>query len=449
MNDADLILKYNVPGPRYTSYPTVPFWKEQETDREEWLQCVASNLTFFGSNRVSVYVHLPYCESMCTFCSCFKQITKRHELEDPYIDTLIREWELYKKRFDMEVAELHLGGGTPTFFSPENLRRLVTKITEGNDPGKVRDFSFEAHPKYTNEAHLTTLFDLGFRRLSFGIQDYDVVVQKAINRFQAIRLVKDMHMLAKKIGYTSISHDLIYGLPKQTLRGMKNTLEITLGIRPERVSLYSYAHVPWLKGNGQRGFDEHDLPDNTKKRALYELARDMFTQAGYIEVGMDHFALPEDELAQAFLHKSLHRNFMGYTTRKTNMLLGLGASAISDSWFAFAQNTKSIEEYIQTINEGKLALKKGHVLSSEDLILRQNILELMCSFSTELPEKAELLQEIKKRLAPLQQDGLVTIGREKVSVTQKGLPFVRNICMAFDLFLKPGGNESGLFSKTI
>ncbi len=444
----ELIRKYNVPGPRYTSYPTVPFWKESQMNPERWLESVSSNLVFFDSRQVSVYVHLPYCESMCTFCGCYKRITKRHEVEGPYVDAVIAEWKIYREKFDMEVAELHLGGGTPTFFSAAQLRRLVTGIVGEDKPGIVRDFSFEAHPKYTDESHLQTLYDLGFKRLSFGIQDYDPVVQKAINRFQAISLVQEVHQLAKKIGYSSISHDLVYGLPKQTLAGIKKTVEITIGIRPERVSLYSYAHVPWIKGNGQRGFDESDLPDNNEKRALYELARDMFTAAGYVEVGMDHFALPEDELALAFLNKKLHRNFMGYTTRKTKLLIGLGASAISDSWFAFAQNDKTLESYMETVKGGQLALQKGHLLSPEDLVLRLNILELMCSFSTELPEDEQLRFKILRKLEPLEKDGLVQLSRNKVWITSLGMPFIRNVCMAFDNYLD-GEISDKLFSKTI
>ncbi|MGV3632227.1 MAG: oxygen-independent coproporphyrinogen III oxidase [Bacteroidota bacterium] len=449
MNENDkLIRKYDVPGPRYTSYPTVPFWKEPQINEDKWLESVSSNLVFFDSRQLSVYVHLPYCESMCTFCGCHKRITKRHEVEGPYVDAVIAEWKIYREKFDVEVAELHLGGGTPTFFSPQQLKRLVKAIVGENNSGKVRDFSFEAHPNYTGESHLQTLYDLGFRRLSFGIQDYDAVVQKAINRFQAVRLVQEVHQLAKSIGYTSISHDLVYGLPKQTLAGMKKTVEITIGIRPERVSLYSYAHVPWMKGNGQRGFEESDLPDSSEKRALYELARDLFIAAGYVEVGMDHFALPEDELALAFLNKKLHRNFMGYTTRKTKLLVGLGASAISDSWFAFAQNDKTIESYIETVKNGKLAVQKGHFLSSEDLVLRLNILELMCSFSTELPEDEMLRAKILGKLESLEKDGLVELKRNKISLTSRGMPFIRNVCMAFDNYLD-GGITDRLFSKTI
>lgn len=443
-----IIQKYNVPGPRYTSYPTVPFWKEEQLDHHLWLASIQQNLDFFNSNETSIYVHLPYCESMCTFCGCHKRITKNHSVEEPYINAVIQEWKIYTSKFNLKIKELHLGGGTPTFFSPIELKRLVSGLTQNQDLHEV-DFSFEAHPNNTTDEHLQTLYELGFRRLSLGVQDYDPIVQKAIHRFQTVEQVTKVHQKAKELGYTSISHDLVFGLPKQTLQALTNTIEETIQLLPDRISLYSYAHVPWLKGNGQRGFDESDLPDNEEKRALYEKAKELFLATGYIEIGMDHFALPSDDLAKSFENKTLHRNFMGYTTQKTNLLIGLGASSISDSWFAFAQNEKSIDQYLEQVNKGDLSIQKGHLLSSLDLKLRKKILELMCQFETTMPLDVQLSKEIYSRLKPLIEDELVLFKNDKVIVKPEGIPFVRNVCMAFDVYLHNEQLDKPTFSKVI
>ena len=450
-----LVQKYNVAGPRYTSYPTVPFWKNPELKENEWLSSIADNFNHFQSKELSLYVHLPFCESLCTFCGCHKRITKNHAVESPYIDSVIQEWELYKREmpFQPEIKELHFGGGTPTFFGADQLERLLTTIfgKASVNPEKV-ELSFEAHPNNTTEEHLKKLFDFGFRRLSLGIQDYSPVVQKAINRVQSFAQVKLVHETAKQLGYNSISHDLVFGLPKQKQADIIDSVNKTLELRPERISLYSYAHVPWIKGNGQRGYNENDLPKDNEKRALYEIAKSMLMEAGYLEIGMDHFALPSDSLAIAFQSKSLHRNFMGYTTQKTDFLLGLGMSAISDSWFGFAQNEKSVEDYQDRVKRGEIPIFRGHLLSDLDLEIRGYILDLMCHFETKLNLESNyspIFPDIKAKLLPMVEDGLVAITENKVSVTDKGIPFVRNCCMAFDQDLTSDLKKEGLFSKTI
>lgn len=451
----EIVEKYNVPGPRYTSYPTVPFWKNNDLSSEEWLNTIVKNETFFNSKDLSVYIHLPYCESLCTFCGCHKRITKNHKVEEPYIDAVIKEWGLYKEKFHFEpsIKEMHFGGGTPTFFKPSELLRLVQAIfeTESVNPENV-ELSFEAHPNNTSEEHLSTLHQFGFRRLSLGIQDYSPTVQQAINRIQPFEDVKLVHEQAKKIGYRSISHDLVFGLPKQNMNDIIDTVSKTLELRPDRIALYSYAHVPWIKGNGQRGYDESDLPQDSEKRALYTKAKSMLEEQGYIEIGMDHFALPHDDLAKAFLSKNLHRNFMGYTTQDTNFLLGLGMSAISDSWFGFAQNDKSTEKYMEIVNEGHIPIFRGHLLNEEDLEIRKYILDLMCHFETILipsDSNQTMLENIKSDLKEMISDELVEIKNNNILVTQKGIPFVRNICMAFDQDLKRSGKQENMFSKTI
>jgi oxygen-independent coproporphyrinogen-3 oxidase len=376
-------------------------------------------------------------------------------VESPYIDTVIKEWDLYFDAipFSPEIKELHFGGGTPTFFQPDELIRLVKALFKKDqiDPNQV-ELSFEAHPNNTSDEHLQKLYDFGFRRLSLGIQDYSPTVQETINRIQPFQEVKKVHDEAVRVGYSSISHDLVFGLPKQHVGDIIDTVEKTLILRPERISLYSYAHVPWIKGNGQRGYDESDLPKDDEKRALYEKAKSMLEDAGYIEIGMDHFALSTDSLAIAFNTKELHRNFMGYTTQKTDFLLGLGMSAISDSWFGFAQNDKSVESYTDRVNTGEIPVFRGHLLSDLDIEIREHILDLMCHFSTELKPESEfsnLHEEIKERLSEMISDELVTMNKNKVNVTKAGIPFVRNCCMAFDQDLTTAVQNENMFSKTI
>jgi oxygen-independent coproporphyrinogen-3 oxidase len=441
-----LIRKYNVPGPRYTSYPTVPYWSNDALSPKEWVETFHNNNS--AATDVSVYIHLPYCESLCTFCGCHKRITKNHAVETPYIDAVLKEWSTYKNYlpFTPNISEIHLGGGTPTFFKPSELERLVEGILRNQDTDFSPQLSFEAHPNNTTDEHLNTLYRAGFRRLSLGIQEYSPSVQKAINRIQSFKQVKSVHEKAKEIGYTSISHDLVYGLPKQTLADVIDTIEKTILLMPDRIALYSYAHVPWIKGVGQRGFDEDDLPKDEVKRALYEAARERLFDAGYKEIGMDHFALEHDELYHAFLSKTLHRNFMGYTTKTSKTMIGLGMSAISDSWYGFAQNDKSVEGYLQKVNEGILPIFRGHLLSEKDLIIRQHILDIMCHFETLCSD--EMLESIKERLNELIEDKIVKIDGNKVSLSEDGLPFVRNCCMAFDDYLLHDKGTVPMFSKT-
>ncbi len=450
-----MIQKYNVSGPRYTSYPTVPFWEEDAFSEKKWIQNLTE--TFKISNQkegISLYIHLPFCESLCTFCGCNKRITKRHEVELPYIQAVIKEWRLYCNLFSRKpnIKEIHLGGGTPTFFSTENLTLLLEGVFETANKAENYIFSFEGHPNNTTKEHLQTLYNLGFRRVSFGVQDYSPKVQVAIHRVQSFHNVSKVTLIAKEIGYTSIGHDLIYGLPFQTLQDIEDTILKTKSLLPDRISFYSYAHVPWLKGNGQRGFQDEDIPQNDTKRMLYELGKKMLLEMGYIEIGMDHFTLLTDEMYLAFKNKTLHRNFMGYTASKTELMIGLGVSSISDSWNSFAQNEKSLETYYQKINGNNLPVFRGHHLTSEDVVIRQHILNLMCHFETNWEDDSTCFTEIYDVLDSLyemQLDGLLYIENKKLIVTDLGKAFVRNICMAFDLRLKRAAPQTELFSMTV
>lgn len=450
-----LFQKYNVPGPRYTSYPTVPYWEDSSYSYEKWLDSVRTSFVESNTTQgISLYIHLPFCESLCTFCGCHKHITKRHEMEDPYIKNVLKEWQLYLAVLPQKprIKEIHLGGGTPTFFSPDNLQYLIDQIFEGADRAEGFQFSFEGHPNNTTREHLERLYGLGFTRVSYGVQDYSPEVQKAIHRIQPFANVERVTLQAREIGYSSISHDLVFGLPFQKEEDMRYTIDCTNRLRPDRISFYSYAHVPWVKGTGQRGFDENDLPTPDQKRHLYEIGKQQLLDNGYIEIGMDHFALPSDEMYESFVRGTLHRNFMGYTASKTQLMIGLGISAISDSWYGFAQNVKTIKEYEEVLSQDRIPVYRGHILSEEDLILRRHILNLMCQFHTswEAPQlQFAEAEEVKMRLSEMEKDGLIHLHPQGIEVTDVGKPFVRNICMAFDLRLQRNVPTTRIFSMTI
>lgn len=449
-----LIDKYNIPGPRYTSYPTVPFWDESSFSAERWKQSVIK--AFNESNHtegISLYIHLPFCESLCTFCACHKRITKQHSVERPYLETVLKEWELYLQLFGEKptIKELHLGGGTPTFFSPENLKTLLEGIFAKANIAEQPEFSFEGHPNNTTKEHLQMLYDLGFRRCSFGVQDYDLEVQKAINRVQPFENVERVTQWAHEIGYTSISHDLVFGLPHQNWDKMEFTIRKTMELKPDRLAFYSYAHVPWIKGVGQRGFDENDLPSGEEKRKLYENGKQLLEQLGYKEVGMDHFSLEHDELYQSLINGNIHRNFMGYSSSKTLLMVGLGMSAISDSWYAFAQNEKTVEDYQKRVEAGEIPVFRGHILTDEDLIIRQHILNLMCRLETSWSENTYLpeIQQSLEKLKEMEADGLVKLSENHITITEKGRAFTRNVAMTFDLRMLRKQPETRIFSMTV
>jgi oxygen-independent coproporphyrinogen-3 oxidase len=450
-----LLQKYNVPGPRYTSYPTVPYWDESNFNYEIWVETLKKSFVESNTSEgISLYIHLPFCESLCTFCGCNKRITKNHTVENPYIAAVLKEWDLYCTILEEKpiIKEIHLGGGTPTFFSVQSLENLINGIFCKAEKAPNYEFSFEGHPNNTTREHLQKLYNLGFRRVSFGVQDYSEKVQKAIHREQPFHNVAKVTFWAREIGYTSIGHDIIFGLPFQEVEDVIDTIEKTKSLRPDRLAFYSYAHVPWIKGNGQRGFKDEDIPKDDKKRMLYEIGKKSLFENGYYEIGMDHFALKEDSLYKAFQTGKLHRNFMGYSSSKTQLMIGLGVSSISDSWYSFSQNVKDLEEYYQLLEMDKLPFYRGHLLTSEDLIIRKHILNLMCQFETSWENSDAYFDEIPTILIELEEmekDGLLMIGKDKITVTEAGKPFVRNICMGFDLLLKRKAPDTQLFSMTI
>ncbi|WP_346348946.1 oxygen-independent coproporphyrinogen III oxidase [Pedobacter sp. JY14-1] len=440
-----LIEKYRIAAPRYTSYPTVPYWQDNEFSLPAYLDRLRGSFEE-NEKEVSLYIHLPFCESLCTYCGCNTRITKNHQVEEPYVAALLKEWALYKDALPALpiIKDLHLGGGTPTFFSPENLGRLINGLIGPSGLPDHANFSFEGHPANTTPEHLDKLYNLGFRRISLGIQDFDPVVQFAINRIQSYETVAAVTEAARKAGFTSLNYDLIYGLPHQQLEGLAKTIDMVCKLRPDRIAFYSYAHTPWLKP-GQRRYTEKDLPSPAIKASLYELGRSKLLAAGYQEIGMDHFTLPGEHLHVAEKEGRLHRNFMGYTEQTGKVLIGLGVSSISDCWTGFAQNVKTVEAYHKALQADQLPIFKGHILDGEDLLLRRTILDLMCKGKAKWSDSersTEAISQALERTEPLAEDGLVKVFQHAIAVTPLGKRFLRNICMCFDARLwaeKPAG----------
>jgi oxygen-independent coproporphyrinogen-3 oxidase len=452
--NSELLRKYNVPGPRYTSYPTVPYWSVTPTS-EQWVESIVQALDE-GSHAgvgAALYIHIPFCESLCTYCGCNTRITRNHGVGVPYVETVIREWELYLEKLGKRVpiGELHLGGGTPTFLAVSELERLMEGVLSKATVLPGAEFSVEADPRVTRREHLAALAKFGFKRLSLGIQDFDPRVQEAVHRIQTEEQVAEVTAHARELGYTSTNFDLIYGLPFQTRTSIENTIASVKRLRPERIAFYSYAHVPWIKP-GQRRFTEADLPSGDEKRALYELGRAALEAEGYAEIGMDHFALAEDSLSKAASGGTLHRNFMGYTSRQVSPLIGLGVSAIGDSWTVFAQNEKVLETYQSRVAKGELPLLRGHVLDEEDRVIRRHVLNLMTRFSTDWKDAAlqtPFIHDVPAKLGEFVRDGLIELTEHSCSVNERGRPYLRNICMAFDARLARQAPNTQLFSKTI
>lgn len=453
--DFDLLKKYNVPVPRYTSYPTVPIWTNG-IDVSKWLQLFKQEFLKHNlAEGISLYIHLPFCESLCTYCGCNKKITTNHSVETRYLQTIIKEWEMYVAIMGKKpiIRELHLGGGTPTFFSPQNLQTLLQGIFKNSIIHHKHEFGIEGHPNNTTREHLETLYNLGFRRISFGVQDHDIKVQQIINRIQPFENVQQAVKIAREVGYHSVNFDLIYGLPLQTVKSIEQTVLQSISLQPDRIAFYSYAHVPWAS-RGQRLFDESDLPSADDKMKLYQTGKELFTKNGYSDIGMDHFSLSTDSLYSAWKEGWLHRNFMGYTTQKTQLLLGLGVSSISDVGIGFAQNHKTIHEYYASINKNEFPIAKGYFLNEEDAAFRQYILDISCQGKTSFcKEHLPLLKQYSfDELKKLKEDNLIEFDESGLIVTELGRNFLRNICSAFDLHLLRAheiNNNTHQYSKAI
>jgi len=434
-----LIRKYNQPVPRYTSYPTVPYWQD-DLPVEKWKERFADQFNIHNAaDGISIYIHLPFCESLCTYCGCNKKITLNHSVEEEYLKAIEKEWKHYRKLMNQTpvVREIHLGGGTPTFFSPGNLRYLLNTLLNTSIVHPMHEFSIEGHPNNTTKEHLETLYSLGFRRISYGVQDMDPDVQRIINRIQPIENVERATENARAAGFTSVNFDLIYGLPLQRLQSIENTINQVIGLKPDRIAFYSYAHVPWAS-RVQRLFHEADLPGAEEKIQLYMKGKELLMANGYYDIGMDHFALPHDELYIAKQNGKLHRNFMGYTTQNSGLLIGLGVSSISDLGNAFAQNEKNLHDYYASVNDGKLAVKRGYFLNNEDIAFRQYIKDISCKGATVFQsDHLPIMEEFCfPQIEQLAADGLLEYDKNQLKLKGEGHYFIRNICSAFDLYLQ-------------
>lgn len=446
----ELFKKYDVPAPRYTSYPTVPYWSENPTT-EQWLEELRQ--TFARPKMTwSLYIHVPFCETLCTFCGCNTSITRDHRREQPYVDLLHKEWELYRQAVPQmakrELVQFHLGGGSPTFLSPESLRNLIAGIFKNvRLDEKHFEGAIEVDPRRTTAEQLKVLREFGFNRVSMGVQDFTPEVQRLVNRIQPREKTESITAAARDLGYESVNFDLIYGLPKQTPESVAEMAKITVDMRPDRIALYSFALVPWIKP-AQRLFKDSDLPVGEEKRRLYEIARAILLEAGYREIGMDHFALPDDSLSRSEQAGTLHRNFMGYADRRTDVLLGLGVSSISEAPGIFHQNEKVLPVYERMVQGGQIPTFRGHVLNDEDRRRREQILTFMTKGKVELESDAQA-HDVRGFLAALIEDGLVTIDCRIMTLTAKGRPFLRNACMALDARLRAKTPDTKVFSSAL
>jgi oxygen-independent coproporphyrinogen III oxidase len=442
----ELIKKYNRPGPRYTSYPPVPFWTNAPSE-EQWISHIKKS--YSEVEGVDLYVHVPYCESLCYYCGCNRTITKNHDVEDFYLAAILKEWDLYREKlgFTLKVNSLHFGGGTPTFLSPLNLEKLIVTMLQNKSPTFIG--SIEIDPRTCKDAHLEVLSRLGIKRVSLGIQDFDPFVQKAINREQSPEMVKLLVEKIRQNHFSSMNFDLIYGLPKQSLDSISDTIKIVSALRPDLIAFYSYAHLPERIKN-QRLIVESELPTPELKRELYELGKKLLLDEGYHDVGMDHFALPGSFLYQAMKEKRLNRNFMGYVDKKSPVLIGLGPTSISDSSMSFVQNIKDVKNYVQKVQSGGLPLEVGHTHNADDLLIQELILEMMCHHEITLNNVLNLpyWEDIQNELKVFEEDGIIEMKQNQILITPKGKGFVRNVAMSFDFHLREQSSKVK-FSQTV
>lgn len=450
MNRSQLVKKYDVPVPRYTSYPTVPYWSDSPTSAE-WLESLTRTMANPGTTW-ALYLHIPFCETLCTFCGCNTVIGKSHDREVPYVGHLLKEFEAYLEKVPAigkkPLRQIHLGGGTPTFLSAGNLEKLIGAMLSKCTIDKSHfDASVEVDPRRTTPDQLQVLHGLGFRRVSMGVQDFDPEVQRLVNRIQPLEVTKLLTEVSREMGYTSVNYDLIYGLAKQTPQSFKHTIEKTIELRPDRIALYSFALVPWIKPQ-QRLFKDEDLPSGAEKRALYEMAYEMLLKAGYVEIGMDHFALPDEALAIALKDGSLHRNFMGYTESRTDVLLGMGVSSISETPDCFHQNEKVLPVYEKKVSAGEIPTFRGHKLTPEDRHFREQILTFMTKGEVKLTDQKQVA-DVKDFLADMLKDGLVQLDGDVLRLTEQGRPFLRNACVALDRRLRDKQPSTRVFSQAL
>ncbi len=452
----DLLARYDRPGPRYTSYPTAVEFNDSfgPDDYEQRLAEAATT----PDGPLSLYVHLPFCEARCSFCGCHVVIARRESVADAYLGRVIGEAEILADRLGERrtITQYHWGGGTPTYYSPDDLATLHRAILRHFALADDAEVALEVDPRVTTSDHLAMLKELGFNRLSLGVQDFDPAVQDAIGRHQTMDETLELYREARGLGFGSINVDLIYGLPGQTVESFGVTMDEILSMRPDRLAVYSFAYVPWVKPN-QKRIDPETLPGRDDKFALLSLVSDRLVSGGYRAIGMDHFALPGDELSIAAANGTLSRNFMGYTTKRGTEMVALGTSGISDVAGAYAQNHKRLNSYYTAVDAGRLPIERGVALSDDDRIRRYVITELMCNARvvyTDVEERfgivfadyfAEELGRVASELVP---EGMATIDDDRIGATELGSIFIRNVAMTFDAYLATK-TDRPVFSRTV
>jgi oxygen-independent coproporphyrinogen-3 oxidase len=439
--------RYDRPGPRYTSYPPAPHFTET-------LGAEAARDLYRSRDRrsppLSLYVHLPFCEEMCTYCACNVIVSRNPAIVERYLATLTREVALVREALgggSLRVVQLHLGGGTPTFFPPDALERLHALLAGTFEIDPAAELAIEVDPRVTTAEHVRTLARLGWRRVSMGIQDFDPVVQEEVHRVQPAEETVALAELCRREGLTSVNVDLMYGLPHQTLDGFRRTLDVVLGrIRPDRASMFGYAHVPWLKAH-QRRIDETTLPGAAQRLAIFHEGLSRFVAEGYEFVGLDHFARPGDELALARREGTIRRNFMGFHTHAGTDMVAFGITAIGDVGGTYLQNQHRLSRWEEEVREGRLPVQKGYRRTPSDLRHGGIIQSLMCNGRAE----ARLTPQELAALAPLVEDGLVELGEGGLALTPLGRLFVRNVCLVFDEHLgkAPAGARRPRYSRTV
>ncbi len=459
----ELLDKYNVQGPRYTSYPTAPEWTDAIGPADFEAACERANA---AGRPISLYVHLPFCDEQCWFCGCFMKVVpkpdrqgeERGEVEG-YLADLHREIDLLAARVDKgrPVVQVHWGGGTPTYLTPKQADALAEHLLAAFRPAPGAEISVEIDPRVTTPEHLAVLRRHGWNRVSMGVQDFDPEVQELVNRVQPFEMTKALVDAARELGYESLNLDLIYGLPGQRLAGFSRSVEQVLTLRPDRIAMYSYAHVPWLK-KPQRVLAAH-LPEGTEKFAIFVSGIEKFSEAGYVYIGMDHFALPHDEIARAQVERTLWRNFQGYTTHAGVDLYALGVSAIAQIDDCYVQNTKDYAAYHAACADGRPSTIKGWRLTSEDHLRRTVITNLLCHCVIKKREVekefglASFDETFAREVAALPAfvaDGLVEPRTDEIRVTPLGRIFIRNVAMLFDPYLlKRPADQPKVFSRTL
>ena len=454
-----LLERYDRPGPRYTSYPTAVEFHHGV--KNEIYQQHLAQLDGAGTSPLSFYAHLPFCQERCSFCGCNVVITPHLDVAARYLEGLEREIDLLASHLPNRrvISQMHWGGGTPTYYAPEQLAHLFARIAQHFSFTPDAELGIEIDPRVTTPAHLDQLRSLGFNRLSMGVQDFNPTVQEAVNRIQSYELTRDIIAHARELGFSSINVDLIYGLPHQTQDTFSATLEQVLTLRPDRVAAYSFAFVPWMSAH-MKEIDRQALPSPEVKLSLLAATLDAFTGAGYRAIGMDHFALPSDEMARAVESGTLNRNFMGYTVKSTTDMVAVGVSAIGNVQGAFVQNTKKLPEYYESVAAGRFPIERGYELSKDDEIRRHVITELMCNFHLDVAAVerrfeiafddyfASELATLSAEEGPV-ADGLVSVERDRIDIEPVGRMFVRNVCMVFDRHLRAKQPGERVFSRTV